>query len=74
MEQRSTTDISVASTQEHQETKIRFEDEPAEGFRGRTKGDFKPKKAKKRNGQPSSPRPPRYFPDRNDRRYLNLLV
>jgi hypothetical protein len=71
VEQRPTTDISVTSTQEHQTTKMRFEDEPAEGFRGRTKGNFKPKK---RNGQPSGPRPPRYFPDRNGRHYLNLLV
>ncbi|CAF2757848.1 unnamed protein product [Rotaria sp. Silwood2] len=54
--------------------KMRFEIEPAPKFRGRTLTDFQPKKAQKRNGKPSTPRPPRYYPDRSRHRYLNLLI
>ncbi|CAF3737355.1 unnamed protein product [Rotaria sordida] len=54
--------------------KMKFEIEPTLKFRGRTLTDFKPKKAQKRNGEPSEPRPPRYFRDRNHRGYLNLLI
>ena len=51
-----------------------FEVELARKFRGRTFGDFKPKKEKNRKGQPAKARPPRYFADRNENTFLNLLV
>ncbi len=53
---------------------MRFEVEPALEFRGRTPGDFKPKKALNRKKKPSKARPPRYFADRNNNHFLNLLV
>ena len=69
------TDVPTTSNHEHQEEEeMRFEVEPALKFRGRTKHEFKPMKALTRKGQPSKPYPPRYFMDRNHRRYLNLLV
>jgi hypothetical protein len=74
MIQQPTTDFSMMSPQNYPEAGMKFEVELALGFRGRTPGDFKPKKAKKRNGKPAVARPPRYVRDRNNHPYFNLLV
>ncbi|CAF3682351.1 unnamed protein product [Rotaria sp. Silwood1] len=66
--------LSEALNDELEIDKMRFENEPALKFRGRTSRDFKPKKATKRNGKPSEPRPPRYFQDCSHHRYLSLLI
>jgi hypothetical protein len=53
---------------------MKLEIEPALKFRGRTGGDFKPKKKQNRKGKPSKTGPPRYFADRNNNRVFYLLV
>jgi hypothetical protein len=74
MTQQLITGFSMISSQNDPEAEMKFEVELALEFRGRTPGDFKPKKAKKRNGKPAVARPPRYFRDRNNRPFFNLLV
>ena len=54
--------------------RMSLEIEPALYFRGRKNTDFRPKRSTKRNGKPSEPMAPRYFPDRENHHYLNLLV
>jgi hypothetical protein len=74
MEKQSTTDSSTILNEDHEEPRMRFEVELALKFRGRTPGDFKPKKPTNRDSEPSEARPPRYFADRNNKRVFNLLV
>jgi hypothetical protein len=74
MVQQPTIGFSMISLQNDPEAEMKFEVELALEFRGRTPGDFKPTKAKKRNGKPAVARPPRYFRDRNNDPSFNLLV
>ncbi len=74
MGEQPTGDSSTILNEDHEEPRMKFEVEPALKFCGRTQGDFKPKKRTNRRGEPSKPRPPRYFADRNNKRVLNLLV
>jgi len=74
MAQQLTTDCSMILNQEDEKHKMKFEVEPALRFRGRTSHEFKPMKAQKRNGEASKAASPRYFADRDNHRYLNLLV
>ncbi|CAF1364223.1 unnamed protein product [Adineta steineri] len=71
IEQQSTTNSPAALSQL---IKMLLEVDIAEGHRGRTRGEFIPKKSVKRNGQPSELGPPRYFSDQNGNTYLNLLM
>jgi hypothetical protein len=74
MAEQPTTDSPTISNEDHEEQRMRFEVEPALKFRGRTPGDFKPKKPINCYGEPSEARSPRYFADRNNKRVLILLV
>jgi hypothetical protein len=74
MTQQSTTVSSTILNEDHEELRMKFEVELALKFRGRTPGDFKPKKPTNRDGEPSEARPPRYFADRNNKHIFNLLV
>ncbi|CAF4166286.1 unnamed protein product [Adineta steineri] len=71
IEQQLTTDSPATL---NQPTNMRLEVDIAEGHRGRTRGDFIPKKPFKPNGEPSELGPPRYFSDENGKTYLNLLI
>lgn len=66
--------ISVILNNDNPVERLRFEIDPALNFRGRKATDFKPKKSTKRNGESSEPMAPRYFADRENHHYLNLLV
>ncbi|CAF1426554.1 unnamed protein product [Adineta steineri] len=71
IEQQSTMNSPAAVSQP---IKMRLKVKLAKKFRGRTRGDFIPKKKRNRKNEPSKPRPPRYFSDRNGKTYLNLLI
>ncbi|CAF1364936.1 unnamed protein product [Adineta steineri] len=71
IEQQSTMNSPAAVSQP---MKMRLKVKLAKKFRGRTRGDFIPKKKRNRKNEPSKPRPPRYFSDRNGKTYLNLLI
>ncbi|CAF3334326.1 unnamed protein product [Rotaria socialis] len=62
------------SSVEVEQENMRFEIELALEFRGRTLSEFEPKRTEDRNGEPLKLGPPRYFPDRNNNNYLNLLL
>jgi hypothetical protein len=53
---------------------MKLENEPIEVFRGRTRHEYKPKNALRRNGEPSKINSPSYFADRFNNHWLNLLV
>ncbi|CAF2510349.1 unnamed protein product [Rotaria sp. Silwood2] len=69
-----TENTSVILNNENPVERMRLEIKPALYFRGRKATDFKPKKSTKRNGKPSEPMAPRYFPDTENHHYLNLLI
>ena len=74
IEEMLTENISVILDNRNPVERMRLELEPALYFRGRKATDFKPKKSTKRNGKQAKPMAPRYFPDRENHHYLNLLV
>ena len=53
---------------------MRLETEVITSFRGRTRSEYKPKKALKRSGAPSKVRHASYFANRNNEHVLHLLV
>lgn len=53
---------------------ICLETEVINSFRGRTRSEYKPKKAVKRSGAPAEAQPPNYFANRNNEHVLDLLV
>ncbi|CAF0781453.1 unnamed protein product [Adineta ricciae] len=53
---------------------LKLEIQPMTAFRARLESDYISKSAKKRNGTPTEPRPPVYFPDKNHNHWLKLLI
>jgi len=70
-------DLSVEATGSNinqQLVGMRFAVEPREKFRGRTLHEIIPMKENDAYGQPSQPRAPSYFADRNNHYYFQLLI
>jgi hypothetical protein len=63
---------TIANVEQKKDMKL--ENEPIEVFRGRTRHEYKPKNALKRNGEPSKINSPSYFADRLNNHWLDLLV
>ncbi|CAF1401178.1 unnamed protein product [Rotaria sordida] len=74
IEEMLTENTSVILNNQNAVERMKLEVEPALYFRGRKATDFKPKKSTTRKGKPSKPMAPRYFPDRENHHYLNLLI
>ncbi|CAF1276398.1 unnamed protein product [Adineta steineri] len=77
MEEQEIEDLSPTlspNTSVAHDEQMRFETDPIKVFRGRALSDYVPKSEKKRDGTKAKPRPPSYFPDCNNKHYLNLLI